>query len=93
MGVYRLTSPVACRVAGGAIRGLTMTDENEWRVSSTGYSIKTGWGDNKRIVCSIPGGAAKFDATFGLWMRDAELICALYNDHLRKGVGSVVKPL
>ena len=58
--------------------------ETEWRISSTGYSIKTGWGDDKRIVCSIPAGVAQDGKAFQRWMEDAQRICDLHNATLKE---------
>ncbi len=58
-------------------------DPREWRVSRSGYSIKTGWGDDKRIVASYHNPNSPFDQKrFEQWLEDAERICDLHNTTL-----------
>ena len=54
-------------------------DPRKWRVSMSGYSIKTGWGDEKRIVAKFPGAYPGTPAELERWMDEATLICDLYN--------------
>lgn len=62
-----------------------INDERMWRISKSGFSIKTGWGDNKRIIAAYPGlPTAKDTDRFQQWLDDAEMICDLYNASLEK---------
>lgn len=58
-----------------------ITDERKWRISKSGYSIKTGRGETERIVCSYPEPyrADPNYARFQQWMEDAEAICEAHN--------------
>lgn len=47
-----------------------------WRVSMTGYSVKAGEGDEKKIVASIP----HYQAGLASWMADAEFIANARQD-------------
>lgn len=59
---------------------LIIDDPREWRVSMSGYSIKTGCGDNTRIVAKYPGAPSPLDVPrFMQWIEDAESICDLHN--------------
>lgn len=58
-------------------------DPRKYRISMSGYSIKTGWGDEKRIVAKYPGKSNPLDEkAFQQWLNDAERICELYNASL-----------
>ncbi len=55
-------------------------NENDWRISMSGFSIKTGWSDSKRIIAQYPGKASLLDKDrFQQWLADAEHICDLHN--------------
>ena len=57
-----------------------INDEREWRISRSGFSIKTGWSDSKKIIAKYPGVAARLDKdAFQEWMVNAEEICAQHN--------------
>ncbi len=57
-----------------------ISDEREWRVSRSGYSIKTGWSDSKKIIASYPHTVTPMNGTlFKEWLDNAEQICALHN--------------
>lgn len=63
-----------------------ISDENEWRLSRSGYSIKTGWSDSKRIVAKYPGMTTPLDKDrYQQWLKDAEHICELHNAALLTG--------
>ena len=51
---------------------------NHYRISKSGYSIKTGWATESRIVAKYPGNPTDMLA-FNQWMEDAERICDLHN--------------
>lgn len=50
-----------------------------WRISKSGFSIKTGWGDSKEIICHYHGVLDDMKR-FEKWLDNAERICDLYND-------------
>lgn len=55
-------------------------DPRKYRISMSGYSIKTGWSDEKRIVAKYPGTVTPLDVkAFQQWLDDAKRICELYN--------------
>ena len=55
-------------------------DPRKYRVSMSGFSIKTGWGDEKRIVAKYPGTPRPLDAkAYQQWLEDAEAICERHN--------------
>jgi hypothetical protein len=55
-------------------------DSRKWRVSMSGFSIKTGWGDAKKIIAEYPGKAQPLDAKkYEEWLENAEHICQLHN--------------
>jgi hypothetical protein len=63
-------------------------DLRKWRLSKSGFSIKTGWADDKKVIAKYPGTIAPLDSNqFQEWMENAERICELYNAALPlKGV-------
>jgi hypothetical protein len=54
-------------------------DPAEWRISASGYSIKTGWGDEKRIVALAPVDTHGNAERYQQWLEDAEHICDMHN--------------
>ena len=61
-------------------------DPRKWRLSRSGFSIKTGWGDEKKIIAKYPGEAPPLDEKqFQEWMNNAERICELHNATLSSG--------
>lgn len=55
-------------------------DPRKWRISKSGFSIKTGWADEKKIIAKYPGAVAPLDGNqFQEWMGNAERICDLHN--------------
>jgi hypothetical protein len=55
-------------------------DPRKWRLSKSGYSIKSGWSDEKKIIAQYPGAVLPLnDDQFQEWMYNAEIICKLYN--------------
>jgi len=55
-------------------------DDRKWRVSRSGFSIRTGWSDAKKTIASYPGKAQPLNAAqFQEWIDNAEKICELYN--------------
>lgn len=63
-----------------------INDPREWRISLSGYSIKTGWGDDTRIVTSYHNGLERpFDPErYQQWLDDAQEICDAHNAALAK---------
>lgn len=58
-------------------------DPRKYRVSMSGFSIKTGWGDEKKIVAKYPGQACPLDeAAYMKWLDDAKRICEAHNTKL-----------
>ena len=53
-------------------------DERKWRISKSGFSIKTGWSDEKKIVAQYAGLPNDYKA-FQEWLDNAEHICELHN--------------
>lgn len=61
-------------------------DDREWRVSKSGFSIRTGWADAKKMIAKFPGAdpGPHFDAKqFQEWLDNAQRICDLHNATLR----------
>ena len=55
-------------------------DPRKYRVSMSGFSIKTGWGDEKKIVAKYPGAVNPLDQkAYEAWLEDAERICEQHN--------------
>lgn len=68
-------------------------DPRKWRISMSGFSIKTGWGDEKKVVAKYPGVAHPLDAKqFQEWMDNAERICELHNATLTLSDEDKVEP-
>ena len=63
-----------------------MIDRNKWRLSRSGFSIRTGWGDEKITIASYPGAVKNLDPNeYQGWLENAEHICDMHN--LRKNEG------
>lgn len=63
-------------------------DERKWRVSKSGFEIRVGWSDDKRVIAKYPGIAAGPDFNgkqFTEWLENAETICSLYNAQFASG--------
>jgi hypothetical protein len=59
-------------------------DPRKWRVSMTGFSIKTGWSDEKKIIARYPGEFSPLVMhEYETWLENAEKICELYNATLK----------
>lgn len=54
-------------------------NQKHWRISKSGCSIKTGWNDDKEIICNYHGSLSDQDS-FNKWLDNAEIICDLYNN-------------
>jgi len=61
---------------------MEITNPKEWRLSRSGYSIRTGWGDEKNIIALAPAGTEKSPEKYKNWLENAEIICRLYNGAL-----------
>lgn len=62
-------------------------DPRKWRLSKSGFSIKTGWADEKKMIAKYPGALAPLDAKqFREWMANVERICELHNATLTPNV-------
>ena len=56
---------------------------NKWRVSKSGYSIVTGWSDERKTICGYTGKTNPLDTVaFSEWLENAEIICQLYNSNI-----------
>ena len=65
--------------------GIMIEDERKWRISKSGFSIKTGWADDKRIIAKYPGIISPLDnEQFKVWFENAQLICDFYNKSLEQ---------
>lgn len=55
-------------------------DPRKWRISKSGFSIKTGWADETKIIAKYPGVTSPLDCKqFQEWMDNAEDICEMHN--------------
>lgn len=62
-----------------------ITDPQEWRISKSGFTIRTGWGDEKKLIAAYPGSASPLDGPrFTQWLEDAQRICDLHNAYLKR---------
>lgn len=58
-------------------------DPRKWRISKSGFSIRTGWNGDKRIIAQYSGPRSPMDnEAFRQWFEAAEHICLLYNSTL-----------
>lgn len=58
-------------------------DPRKWRVSKSGFSIRTGWNEDKTIIARYPGASSPLDNEhFQKWLDAAFAICELYNSLL-----------
>lgn len=58
-------------------------DPRKWRLSKSGFSIKTGWADEKKIIASYPGAGSPLNGKqFQEWIDNANRICELHNKSL-----------
>ncbi len=57
-----------------------INDEREWRISMSGFSIKTGWSDSKKMIAKYPGVVSPLDQDqFQEWLANATTIIAAHN--------------
>lgn len=65
-------------------------DPRKWRVSKSGFSIKTGWGDEKKIIAKYPGDPYKVDGPlFSEWLDNAEKICQMHNSTIDAAIRQI----
>ena len=58
-------------------------DPNEWRLSKSGFSIRAGWSNEKRIIARYPGRVSPLDKRqYQQWLDDAQHIVDLHNSQL-----------
>lgn len=60
-------------------------DKRKIRLSKSGYSIKSGWSEEKRIIAICPHSyedICKQPELFKQWMEDAEKLIDAYNNSL-----------
>lgn len=54
--------------------------EHEWRVSRSGFSIRTGSADEKKMIATYPGKVSPLDTKqYAEWLDNANHICELHN--------------
>jgi len=61
-------------------------DPRKWRLSMDGYTIKTGWAGEKKLIArfpQLPGQPLDVEA-FKEWVENACKICDLYNRELKQ---------
>jgi hypothetical protein len=64
---------------------MEILNPNEWRISKSGFSIRTGWADEKKIIAKYPGALSPIDnAEFQTWLDNAQTICDAHNSALAK---------
>lgn len=64
---------------------MEISDPRKWRISKSGFSIKTGWADEKKYIAKYPGQVQPLDVeAFKQWMENAQLICDLHNEQFNK---------
>lgn len=56
-------------------------DPRKWRISKSGYTIRTGWADEKKIIAKFAGDAGNAEQ-FQEWLENAGKICERYNAQL-----------
>lgn len=58
--------------------------EFKWRVSKSGFSIKSGRDEDCYLIAKYPGAIQPLDSEeFQNWLMNAELICELFNNTLK----------
>lgn len=61
-----------------------INDEREWRISKSGFSIRTGWGDEKKFIAKYAGALSPLDhIEFQTWLDNAQAICDAHNATLK----------
>lgn len=57
-----------------------IADPRAWRISKSGFSIRTGWAGDKRIIAQYEGPRSPMDnEAFRKWFESAEKVCELHN--------------
>lgn len=61
-------------------------DPRKWRLSMDGFTIKTGWADEKKYIARFPQlpGQSLNNKAFEEWVENACKICDLYNADLKR---------
>jgi len=60
--------------------GYEIISDKHWRVSRSGFSIVTGWSDERVVISSYPGTAIPLNGDeFQKWLTAAEKICEAHN--------------
>lgn len=60
-----------------------IADPRAYRLSTSGFSIRTGWGDEKKIVAKYPGTLCPIDLVeYQEWINNAAQICNAHNEGL-----------
>lgn len=64
---------------------MEISDPRKWRISKSGFSIKTGWADEKKYIAKYPGQVQPLDTeAFKEWMINAQHICDMHNEQFNK---------
>lgn len=59
---------------------MEIIDPRRWRISKSGFSIKTGWADEKKYIAKYPGSVSPLDhGAFQEWLDNAQEICDNHN--------------
>ena len=65
---------------------MEIKDPNKWRISKSGFSIVTGWSDDRTYIARYPGATYPLDSeAFQDWMRTAQQICDTHNGLIELG--------
>lgn len=60
-------------------------DPRKWRISKSGFTVRTGWADDKKFIAKYPGATSPLNyEQFNEWLKNAESICELHNATLVK---------
>jgi len=59
-----------------------LNNPEEWRLSKSGFSIRTGWGNEKKMIAKYAGTYPTDSKEFMAWIENAESICELHNKEL-----------
>lgn len=72
---------------------IEIDDPRKWRISRSGYSIVTGWGDERRTISTwqdwreMPFNAARYQN----WLDSAQRICDRHNAELESSTSDAAR--
>lgn len=59
---------------------IEISDPRKWRISRSGFSIRTGWGDADTTIADYPATVFPLDPpTYECWLEQAQKICDAHN--------------